>query len=101
MFSTWKSLVFMKLFNIVIVYIVNDLKEMRHKNGVYHSRTTTTDFTKCSEGMENIIIPMKKVQYVNANQVPLLRKYRLYTITFGTTTSTHQILFENCKSKRF
>ncbi|WP_419158436.1 hypothetical protein [Rossellomorea sp. BNER] len=44
---------------------------------------------------------MKKVQYVNANRVPFLRKYRLYTITFGTTTSTHQILFESCKSKRF
>ncbi|MBM7583676.1 membrane protein YdbS with pleckstrin-like domain [Bacillus pakistanensis] len=40
---------------------------------------------------ENSIIPMTKVQYVNTNQGPILRKYNLCTITIGTTASSHKI----------
>lgn len=39
----------------------------------------------------HLIIPMSKVQYVNTNQGPLLRRYGLSTITIGTIASSHEI----------
>ncbi|KYG34334.1 PH domain-containing protein [Alkalihalobacillus trypoxylicola] len=39
----------------------------------------------------HLIVPMVKVQYVNTNQGPLLRRYQLSTLTIGTTASTHEI----------
>lgn len=39
----------------------------------------------------HIIIPMTKVQYVNTNQGPLLRKYKLAVLTIGTMASSHDI----------
>lgn len=39
----------------------------------------------------HIVIPMTKVQYVEATQGPLLRKYKLYTISIGTGRSSHEI----------
>lgn len=38
-----------------------------------------------------IVIPMTKVQYVEAEQGPLLRKYQLYTLTIGTLGASHAI----------
>lgn len=37
------------------------------------------------------VIPMTKVQYVSAEQGPILRKYNLYTIKIGTMRSFHEI----------
>lgn len=39
----------------------------------------------------HIVIPMTKVQYVEAEQGPLLRKYHLYTVTIGTLGEKHTI----------
>lgn len=38
-----------------------------------------------------VVIPMTKVQYVEAEQGPLLRKYNLSTITIGTLGDKHTI----------
>ncbi|WP_335870972.1 PH domain-containing protein [Bacillus sp. 2205SS5-2] len=39
----------------------------------------------------HVLIPMTKVQYVNTQQGPLLRRFNLASITIGTTSSTHTI----------
>lgn len=39
----------------------------------------------------DVLIPMTKVQYVHAQQGPLLRKYGLQTITIGTAAGSHDI----------
>lgn len=39
----------------------------------------------------HLIVPMTKVEYVNTNQGPLLRRYGLSTITIGTIASSHEI----------
>lgn len=39
----------------------------------------------------HLIVPMTKVEYVNTNQGPLLRRYRLSSITIGTIASSHEI----------
>lgn len=40
----------------------------------------------------HVIIPMNRVEYVNTNQGPLLRKFGLSSITIGTIASSHDIL---------
>ncbi|MEI3607004.1 PH domain-containing protein [Pseudogracilibacillus sp. SE30717A] len=37
------------------------------------------------------IVPMSRVEYVNTNQGPLLRKFGLSSITIGTIASSHDI----------
>lgn len=37
------------------------------------------------------LIPMSRIEYVNTNQGPLLRKFDLASLTFGTVTSSHDI----------
>lgn len=38
-----------------------------------------------------VLVPMTKVQYVNTNQGPLLRRYGLLNLAIGTMASTHEI----------
>lgn len=40
---------------------------------------------------KHLIIPMTKVQYVEAKQGPLLRKYNLHTLSIGTMQSSSSI----------
>lgn len=40
---------------------------------------------------QHIIIPISRVEYVNAHQGPLLRRYHLSAITIGTIASQHEI----------
>jgi len=40
---------------------------------------------------EHTLIPMEKVEYVKTEQGPVMRRYGLYTIEVGTTTSSHKI----------
>ena len=40
---------------------------------------------------EHTVIPMTKVEYVSTHQGPLLRKYQLYDVEIGTTTTNHTI----------
>lgn len=41
--------------------------------------------------VEHIVIPMTKVEYVSTYQGPLLRKYQLFDVEIGTTTTDHTI----------
>lgn len=40
---------------------------------------------------QHTLIPMEKVEYVRTEQGPIMRKYKLYNIEVGTTTSNHVI----------
>src|SRR5690625_398737 len=37
------------------------------------------------------VIPMTKIQYVEAEQGPILRRFGLYSLTIGTMRSSHEI----------
>ena len=41
--------------------------------------------------VKHIVIPMEKVEYVSTSQGPFLRKYGLFNVEIGTTTSDHTI----------
>ena len=56
--------------------------------------SVNADFVSLKHGVfteTSIIIPMTKVQFVKAEQGPLLRKYKLYTLSIGTMRSTHKL----------
>lgn len=40
---------------------------------------------------KQILIPMGKVQHIDAKQGPILKKYHLYTITLSTAAGSHHI----------
>jgi uncharacterized protein len=40
---------------------------------------------------QHTLIPMEKVEYVRTEQGPIMRRYALYNIEIGTTTSNHII----------
>ncbi|MEG9298372.1 PH domain-containing protein [Mangrovibacillus sp. Mu-81] len=40
---------------------------------------------------QHILIPMEKVEYVRTEQGPIMRRYDLYDLEVGTTTSSHKI----------
>lgn len=39
----------------------------------------------------HLLVPMSRVEYVNTNQGPLLRKFGLSSVTIGTIASSHDI----------
>jgi uncharacterized protein len=41
--------------------------------------------------VKHTLIPMEKVEYVRSEQGPLMRRFNLYKIEIGTTTSNHVI----------
>jgi uncharacterized protein len=41
--------------------------------------------------VKHTLIPMEKVEYVRTEQGPIMRKYGLFNIEIGTTTSNHVI----------
>lgn len=41
--------------------------------------------------IKHTLIPMEKVEYVRTEQGPIMRKYDLFNIEIGTTTSNHVI----------
>jgi uncharacterized protein len=52
------------------------------------------EFIQLKHGKWNsnhVVIPMEKVEYVRTEQGPFLRKYSLYDLEVGTTTSNHKI----------
>ncbi|MEN1968357.1 PH domain-containing protein [Lentibacillus sp. N15] len=54
----------------------------------------TEEFVQLKHGIfeqKYTVIPMTKIQYVEATQGPLLKKYGLYTIKIGTMRSSHEI----------
>lgn len=54
----------------------------------------SSEYIQIKHGIFNkelTIMPMTKVQYVTAEQGPILRKYQLYTLEIGTMSSTIDI----------
>lgn len=52
------------------------------------------DFIQLKHGFLNrhhTIVPMSRVEYVNTEQGPLLRRFELSVLTIGTLASTHEI----------
>lgn len=65
---------------------------------IYMQRTwryeINEDFVQIKHGFINhyhAIVPMSRVEYVNTDQGPILRRFALASLTVGTLTSSHEI----------
>lgn len=90
----WVSIILYVMISFVILMMIYDLSI----HPVYLQRTWRYDINEHVIQLKygffhrhHIVIPLSRVEYVNAHQGPLLRKYRLSAVTIGTITSQHEI----------
>lgn len=95
----WYGWIGITLYVLFFIVVLSAIYEIFIKP-VYFQKTwryeVDEDFIQIKNGLFKkyyAIIPMSKVQYVNTNQGPLLRKYEIATINIGTMASSHEIPF--------
>lgn len=90
----WVGIILYVMIAFVILMMIYDLSI----HPVYLQRTWRYDINEHVVQLKygffhrhHIVIPLSRVEYVNAHQGPLLRRYRLSAVTIGTITSQHEI----------
>ncbi|MBY0595923.1 MULTISPECIES: PH domain-containing protein [Bacillus] len=94
----WKSWISIICYIIIALLIISSIFELSIIP-IYRQRTwryeIDENYIQLKHGgalmRKHLIIPMTKVQYVNTNQGPILRKFGLSTLTIGTMASEHEI----------
>ncbi|MEH7461900.1 PH domain-containing protein [Bacillus thuringiensis] len=94
----WKDWVGFICYIIIALLIISSIFEMSIIP-IYRQRTWRYEideqYIQLKHGGKlmrtHLIIPMSKVQYVNTNQGPILRKFGLSTLKIGTMASEHEI----------
>lgn len=93
----WYSWIHITLYIATVILILSAIYSI-FVEPIYLQRTwryqIDSEFIQLKHGkwqVNHTIIPMEKVEYVRTEQGPLLRRYNLYTIAVGTTTSNHTI----------
>lgn len=93
----WYHWIGVVLYIIIALVILNAIYE-HFIEPVYQQKTWRYEideqYIQIKHGLfskHHLIVPMTKIEYVNTNQGPLLRRYGLSTITIGTIASSHEI----------
>lgn len=84
----WILLILTPVFAIWSIIIEPKLKQR------YWRYDIDENYVRLRHGIFNridAVIPMTKIQYVEANQGPLLRRYNLHSLTVGTMSVSHDI----------
>lgn len=96
-FFHWYEWIALILYIIIAYTLLKGLYQLTIKP-VYLQRTwryeINADFIQIKSGFlyrQHIIVPMSRVEYVNTDQGPLLRRFGLASITIGTIASSHEI----------
>lgn len=84
----WVAVIFYPIASIWAIFIRPSLLYRFWRYGLdeYFVRLKSGIITK-----SDIVVPMTKIQYVEANQGPIMRRYNLYSLTIGTLGSSHEI----------
>lgn len=91
---TWLQYTMYVLLAIDLVYSVIDIvvfQKWKQERFTYDVKPLEIRLHHGIITTHDVLIPMTKVQYVHAQQGPLLRKYGLQTITIGTAAGSHDI----------
>lgn len=91
---TWIQIGLIVLLVIDVVYSLIDLiwfQKWKQERFTYDVQPLEIQIHHGIITTHDVLIPMTKVQYVHAEQGPLLRKYGLHTITIGTAAGSHEI----------
>lgn len=92
--------VFFLLVAIINIFIIQKLQWSRWRYKIYENEIELMHGVFV---VRRVIIPMIRVQHVDTKQGPLLRHYRLATVTVSTAATTHEIpglSLENADSLR-
>jgi membrane protein YdbS with pleckstrin-like domain len=91
---TWLQYTMYALLAIDLIYSVIDIvvfQKWKQERFTYDVKPLEIRLHHGIITTHDVLIPMTKVQYVHAQQGPLLRKYGLQTITIGTAAGSHEI----------
>ncbi|UTT41510.1 PH domain-containing protein [Exiguobacterium aurantiacum] len=91
---TWLQYTMYVLLAIDLIYSVIDIvvfQKWKQERFTYDVKPLEIRLHHGIITTHDVLIPMTKVQYVHAQQGPLLRKYGLQTITIGTAAGSHDI----------
>lgn len=93
----WYDWIALILYFLIAYVVLKGIYELTIKPK-YLQRTwrydIDADFIQLKNGLlhrHHVIIPMSRVEYVNTDQGPLLRRFGLASITIGTIASSHEI----------
>lgn len=87
----WTFIIIAAFFILAMIWTTVLRPRFLYKNWRYD---LNKDFLQLKSGAffeEHKLIPMTKIQSVETNQGPILRKYGLYSITVETIASAHEI----------
>jgi membrane protein YdbS with pleckstrin-like domain len=87
----WISLVTSGVSLVVTYLSVYLLPLLRWKRWRYEVRDTEIEIQSGIFIIKRTLIPMMRVQHVETNQGPLLRKYQLASVEISTAATTHEI----------
>lgn len=90
----WVKYGLIALFLIDVLYSIVDLvwfQKWKQERFTYEVQPLEIRLHHGIITTHDVLIPMTKVQYVHAEQGPILRKYGLQTITIGTAAGSHDI----------
>ncbi|WNF38088.1 PH domain-containing protein [Bacillaceae bacterium IKA-2] len=85
---TWLLLAFAIIIGVIKIIVIPTIRWNRWRYEVYESEV---DLQFGIFIVRRVLIPMVRVQHVDTRQGPLLRKYKLATVTITTAATVHQI----------
>ncbi|TLS34949.1 PH domain-containing protein [Pseudalkalibacillus caeni] len=87
----WISVMVVLLFIIELLLEVFLLPKLRWKRWRYHVSEHEIELMHGVFIIRRTLIPMVRVQHVDTKQGPLLRSYKLSTVTVSTAATVHEI----------
>lgn len=84
----WIAAVLIVLLAIVVIGIIPKLRWNRWRYEVYENEV---DLMRGVLIVKRTLVPMVRVQHVDTEQGPLLRRYGLSTVTISTAATVHEI----------
>ena len=87
----WISVVFILLFALSVYFFVVFFPTMRWKRWRYEIREQEIELQHGVFVIKRTLVPMVRVQHVDTQQGPILRKYNLSSVTVSTAATIHEI----------
>ena len=87
----WMSVVSILLFALSVYFFVVFFPTMRWKRWRYEIREQEIELQRGVFVIKRTLVPMVRVQHVDTQQGPILRKYDLSSVTVSTAATVHEI----------
>ena len=87
----WISIVSILLFVLSVYFLVMFFPTMRWKRWRYEIREQEIELQHGVFVIKRTLVPMVRVQHVDTQQGPILRKYNLSSVTVSTAATVHEI----------